>query len=198
MNVTGPAEDYLSQVGSAMRGMDGRVREDILRELRSHLLESAAENAGDVGGAIAAMGPAQRVGREYRNLYGYGRAYQVLFALVATALAALTVPVLQGGTTPSGIVAYIPNLAAYPFLVLVVLWLLWVSVAAGSRAGLYAGLGAFAGRIAAAVALLLAGSGGTVTTDGAALLLVSSVLLVLVGMLPGTAKKAWSKPGAEL
>jgi hypothetical protein len=198
MNPTNSADEYLNQVRGAMRGMEPRVREDILRELRSHLAEAASANGGDLGRAIASMGSPVHVGREYRALYGYGRTYQILFVLVAAVLSALTVPVLQGASSSSGIQSYVPNLASFPFLVLVVLWLLWVSVAAGSRAGLYAGLGAFAGRVALAAVLALAPSGGVVTANGVTLLILSSALLVVLGLLPGTAKKAWSKPGAEL
>lgn len=190
-------DEYLARVAGAMAGMDPRVRKDILDELRSHLADSAAANGGDVGRAIDAMGPAVRVGREYRALYGYSRGYRLAFALLAAVLAALTLPVLGGATSSSGIPAYLPNTFALPFLVLVVGWLLWVSVQAGSRAGLYAGLAAFAGRTVGALALALGASAGIVTPDGAAVLAVSSALLVLVGWLPGTAKKAWSRP-AEL
>ncbi len=198
MNAGNPMDDYLGAVRGAMRGMEPRVREDILRELRSHIAEAASANGGDVRGAIAAMGAPAHVGREYRTLYGFGTAYKVGFILVAAVLAAFTVPVLQGTAPSSGIEAYVPNLASFPFLVLVVLWLLWVSVAAGSRAGLYAGLGAFAGRLAMAAVLTYAPSGGIVTAAGVALLVLSSALLVVLGVLPGTAKKAWSRPGAEL
>lgn len=190
--------DYLGAVRASMRGMDSRVREDILRELRSHLAEAVSANGGDIGRAIASMGPAVRVGREYRALYGYGRIYKILFVAVAAGLAALTVPVLQGTSGSLGNQAYVPNLVSFPFLVLAVLWLLWVSVAAGSRAGLYAGLGAFAGRLACAAVLAYTPSGGIVTADGIVLLVLSSALLVVLGILPGTAKRAWSKPGAEL
>lgn len=191
-------DEYLAQVGGAMAGMDPHVRTDILAELRSHLADSAAANGGDVGRAIGAMGPAVRVGREYRALYGYSLGYRVVFAFIAGVLAALTLPVLQGSTSSSGIPDYLPNLLALPFLVLVIGWLLWVSVQAGSRAGLYAGLAACAARMGLAVALILGPSNGLVTADGAEILVVSSALLVAVGWLPGTAKKAWSKPSAEL
>lgn len=191
-------DEYLAAVGAAMTGMDPQVRQDILAELRSHLADSAAEHGGDAARAVAAMGPAVRVGREYRSVYGYSRAYKALFAVFAALLAALTLPVLGGSTSAAGIPAYLPNLLAFPFLLLVIGWLLWVSVQAGSRAGLYAGLAALAGRMAVAVALLFASPGGIVTPDGAAVLVVSSVLLVLVGWLPGTAKRAWSRPSAQL
>jgi hypothetical protein len=191
-------EDYLTQVRHAMAGMDPRVREDILRELRSHIAESAAANGGDVHRAVEAMGPAVRVGREYRSVYGYGRTSKIVFVLVAAFLAALTLPVLQGATSSSGNPYYIPNVISFPFLVLVILWLLWVSVQAGSRAGAIAGIGAFAARVAAALVLILAPSGGIVTLDGFVIFLLSSVLLVPLGWLPGTAKKAWSRPVAQL
>lgn len=192
------ADDYLAEVGGAMAGMNPEVRKDILDELRSHLADSASANGGDLARAIQGMGPAVRVGREYRALYGYSTGYRVVFAFVAVALAVLTLPVLQGTTAASGIPDYMPNLFALPFLVALVAWLLWVSVAAGSRAGLYAGLGAAAARVAAALVLVLAPSGGLLTADGLAILVLSSALLVLVAWLPGTAKKAWTKPGAEL
>ncbi len=191
-------EEYLAEVGSAMAGMDPAVRKDILDELRSHLADSAAANGGDMGQALRAMGPPIRVGREYRALYGYSAGYKLVFVLVAIALATLSLPVFQGTTAPSGIPDYTPNLLALPFLVVLVAWLLWVSVMAGSRAGLYAGLGAGVARIGAALGLVLAPSGGILTWDGLTVLVLSSALLVLVGWLPGTAKKAWSKPVAEL
>ncbi len=198
MSAAGPMDAYLEDVRRSMRGMDPRVRDDILQELRSHLSEAATANGGDMHRAIASMGPPSQVGRGYRAVYGYGTAYQVVFVLLAAVLAALTVPVVQGTAPSLGNEAYAPNLASFPFLILDVLWLLWVSVAAGSRAGLYAGLGAFAGRLAMAAVLTYSPSGGIVTAGGVALLVLSSALLVALGVLPGTAKKAWSKPAADL
>ncbi len=191
-------DDYLAAVGGAMAGMDARVRRDILDELRSHLADAAAANGGDARRAVAEMGPAVRVGREYRALYGYSAAFRAVFVLVAAALAVFTLPVLQGTETSLGNPVYVPNLLALPFLVVLVAWLLWVSVAAGSRAGLYAGLAAFAARAGAAFALSLGPASAVLTADGVAVLLISSALLVFVGWLPGTAKKAWTKSGAEL
>ncbi len=191
-------EEYLAEVRGAMTGMEPAVRDDILRELRSHLADAAAANGGDTAQAIRAMGSPVQLGRGYRDLYGYSRASEALFVLVAIGLSALTAPVLQGTTSSSGIPYYIGNVLALPFLVLVILWLLWVSARAGALAGLYAGLGAFAGRMATALVLLYGPSGGIVTLDGLSVLILSSALLVLLGWLPGTAKKAWTGPRAEL
>ncbi len=191
-------DDYLAEVGGAMMGMDPHVRKDILDELRSHLADSAAANGGDANLAIASMGPAVRVGREYRSLYGYSAGYRLVFVLIAAFLAVFTLPVLQGASTTLGNPIYVPNLLALPFLLVLIGWLLWVSVAAGSQAGLYAGLAGFAARIVAALGLVLGPTSAILTADGLAVLVVSSALLVLVGWLPGTAKRAWTKPGAEL
>lgn len=190
-------DEYLTGVRRSMAGMEVRVRDDILKELRSHVAEAAAANGGNVDAALARMGPAAQVGRGYRDVYGYGIAFQSLFAAVAAALAILTAPVLQGvQETLTGIAYFIPNLLAVPALVALVAWLLWVSVRAGSRAGLVAGIAAGAARVLVVLALLT--TGAIFTPDGLAVLAISSALLVFVGWLPGTAKKAWSRPGAEL
>ncbi len=190
-------DEYLGEVRRAMSGMDPHVREDILRELRSHLAESSSANGGDVSAAITQMGSPVQVGRGYRDLYGYGLGFRSLFAGIAAGLAILTAPVLAGAQeAPTGTVFFVPNVLAFPALVVLLGWLLWVSVRAGSRAGLLAGIAAGVARVLAVLALLL--TAAVITPDGVAVLAVSSALLVLVGWLPGTAKKAWSRPRAEL
>src|SRR5207244_2863221 len=119
-----------------MSGMEPGVRDDILRELRSHIAESTAANGGNVNASLAAVGSAEEVGRHYRELYGYGRAYKILFAAIASFLAFLSVPFLAAGAET--------------------------------------------------------------TASGLGLLIVVSVMLVLLGWIPGTAKKAWSAPRAQL
>src|SRR5206468_267446 len=125
-----PPDGYLEQVRRAMSGMEPGVRDDILRELRSHIAESTAANGGNVNASLAAVGSAEEVGRHYRELYGYGRAYKTRFA--AFGIAAIT---LVGAET---------------------------------------------------------------TANGLGLLIVVSVMLVVLGWIPGTAKKAWSAPRAQL
>jgi uncharacterized membrane protein len=186
------AEAYLSQVRAAMAGMEPAVREDILKELRSHLAESAAANGGDVSKAIVAMGSPSDVGQRYRNVYGFGRAFKGLFVAASAALGVLSSAVLQGTQE-----SYVPNLLSLPALVVLVGFLLWVSVRAGGRAGLYAGLGACLARIASVFVLAFA-FGGVLTDVGTAFLATSSALLILLGWLPGTARQAWTRKGAEL
>jgi uncharacterized membrane protein len=190
--VTG-ADEYLAEVRGSMFGMDARVRDDILRELRSHLDEALAANGGDATRAVASLGMPGQVGREYRRLYGYGRAFKFLFVAAAALLAIASAPFLSVG--PDGA---IPNPASLIGLVALVGWLLTVSVVAGSRVGLYAGLAGLVTRVGAAFVLAAAYPGASVTVLGGLTLAMANILLVLVGWLPGTAKKAWSRPSADL
>ena len=187
------ADEYLASVERSMRGMDRRVREDVLRELRSHVAESTAANGGDVGRALLGMGSPRDVGRNYRAVYGYGRAYQALFVAVAAILAVLSVPVLAASDLTT-----FPSILSVPALIVLVAWLLGVSAVAGSRVGLYAGLVSAGMRIVAAGVASAVQGGAVVMVGGALFFGVSSALLILVAWLPGTAKKAWSRPSAEL
>jgi hypothetical protein len=184
---------YLGEVRRAMGGMDPRVRDDILRELKSHMLEASAANGGDAGVAVSRMGPARDVGRNYRKLYGYGRPFQGLFIGIAAILATLSVPVLA-----SSDIGTFPSILSVPFLIGLVAWLLWVSVAAGSRVGLIAGVAGFVVRISAAVVVGITQTGAATVPGGLLFFGLSSGLLVVVAWLPGTAKKALTRPDTEL
>src|SRR5438034_639773 len=107
----------------------------ILRELRSHIAESTAANGGNVNASLAAVGTPEDVGRRYRELYGFGRLYKLLFAIIAFVLAIPSVPVLAAG--PESLSPYALSIL---FLIVVAVWILWVSVAAGSQAGVLAGV----------------------------------------------------------
>lgn len=186
-------DDYLARVRASMIGMEPRVRDDILRELASHLSEAAAAHGNQPRSALAEMGDPAATGREYRRVYGYGRAFVLLFGAVAFLIALPSAPILEvTGEFP------IPNVLALPCLVLLVAWLLWVSVAAGSRAGLLAGVAALLGRVAIEIALVATPPNPSPTAAGLGLFLVAGLLLVLIAWLPGTAKQAWSKPSGNL
>ena len=186
-------DEYVSEVRRGTRGMDRGAREDILRELRSHITEAVAANGGDVPAALAGLGNARTVAKGYVDLYGFGRGYRALFVAIAALIAAPTVPVLQ--VTEE---ALAPYGLSVPFLVALVAWLLWVSVRAGSRVGLYAGTAACVGRLAAFGLAGLLQAGGTTVPGGLALFVATSAVLVLLGWLPGSARKAWASPRADL
>lgn len=185
-------EEYLARVRASMFGMEPQVREDILRELASHVSEAAAQG-GDAAGAFSGIGDPRQVGRAYRAVYGYGRIFVLLFAAVAFLLAIPSSPVIRVTEEFP-----VPNLLAIPCLVALAAWLLWVSVAAGSRAGLFAGIAAFLGRLVLEVVLIATPPNPAPSPAGLALFLASGVLLVLIGWLPGTAKKVWSAPAGNL
>ena len=186
-------DEYLDHVRRAMAGMEPKVRDDILLELRSHIAESTAANGGNVNASLRAVGTPADVGRRYRELYGFGRLYKVLFAAIAFLLAIPSVPVLAAG--PESLSPYALSIV---FLIVVAAWILWVSVAAGSQAGILAGVAAMISRFAAFAVVAATLAGAETTQAGLALLVSASVMLVLLGWIPGTAKKAWSTPRAEL
>ena len=84
------------------------------------------------------------------------------------------------------------------FLIVVAAWILWVSVAAGSQVGVLAGVAALISRFATFGVVAATLAGAETTPSGLVLLVFASVMLVLLGWIPGTAKKAWSAPHAEL
>ena len=84
------------------------------------------------------------------------------------------------------------------FLIVAAVWIIWVSVAAGSQAGVLAGVAAMIARFATFGVVAATLAGAEMSPSGLGLLVVASVLLVLLGWIPGTAKKAWSAPRAEL
>src|SRR2546422_6383200 len=110
---------YLAQVSRGMAGMDPTVRADVVMELRSHLRDASAE-AGDER-AVAAAEPPKLVARRYKQLYGYGRAYQASFVLIGAALAVPTLPILLY----SDVVPWIASLVAVPPFAALIADLLW-------------------------------------------------------------------------
>jgi len=187
------SEAYLAEVRRAMVGMSASIREDILRELRGHISDSSAANGGDLEMSIASLGPAREVGRHYRDVYGYGTGYRVLFAAIAFLLAVPSVPILVVGAE-----FLFPFSLSLVFVLGAAMWILWVSVNAGSRAGILAGVAGLSGRLIA-FAAVAASTPATITdAGGVGLLFAVAVLFVVLGAIPGTAKRAWSGPRAEL
>ena len=187
------ADAYLVGVCRAMVGMSPTVRDDILQELRGHIAESTAANGGNLEVSLGALGSPREIGHHYRELYGYGTGFKVLFAAIAFVLAVLSVPVLVSGPE-----TLFPFAFSILFVIGAAAWILWVSVAAGSRAGVRAGVAGLAGRLLAFGFAGLTQAGAVASPEGLGLLLAISVMFVLLGWLPGTAKKAWSGPQTVL
>lgn len=181
------ADEYLKDVHRAMVGMTPSVRQDILRELRGHITDSSAANGGNVRASLEALGSPRDVGRRYRDLYGYSGAFKAVFGAIAFLLAVPSVPVLVAGTG-----GLFPFALSILFVMGAAAWILWVSVVAGSRAGAQAGVSALVGRFAGFGFAVQTQTGADASTGGLVLLVAVAVLFVLLGWLPGTAKKAWS------
>src|SRR2546425_8917744 len=64
-------DEYLGQVRRAMAGMEPKVRDDILLELRSHIAESSAANGGEGKASPRAIGSPGEGGRRYPEMYGF-------------------------------------------------------------------------------------------------------------------------------
>jgi len=185
---------YVEHVRHGLAGMDAGVRNDIVRELRSHLVDSAAATGGDVNAATASLGDAVVVARRYRELYGYGVAYRSVFAIVAGILGVFTVPVLLGAEEN-----IFPFFLSAIFLIVVAAFLIWVSVKAGNRAGLAAGAAGCIGRFAAfGIVFVSQRAEPLITPAGLALFAFVSLLLLVIGWVPGRAKRVWRNRGAEL
>src|SRR2546422_2564865 len=60
-------DEYLGQVRHAMAGMEPKVRDDILLELRSHIAESSAANGGNVNASLGSIGSPREGGRPQRR-----------------------------------------------------------------------------------------------------------------------------------
>jgi len=185
---------YLAQVQRRLAGMDPKVQLDILRELRSHLGDSATANGGNETAAIAGFGDPVSVAKRYLELYGYGRLYRALFAILAGILGYFTVPALVAGN--EGI---FPLFFSAAFLALAFVFLIWVSVRAGNQVGLMAGGAALVGRVGGlAGAVAVNPDSSVVTAEGLALFALVSLLLVLVGWIPGKARQTWRRPSMDL
>ncbi|MFQ6059755.1 MAG: hypothetical protein ACE5KV_00460 [Thermoplasmata archaeon] len=185
-----PIEAYLADVRRHLIGMDPAVRKDILEELRAHVFDMARETQQSVDEVLSKMDSPREVGKNYRELYGYGLAFRVLFAVVAALISVLSVPIFL----PSFEGVEGPVWLSVIFFGLVTLYLIWVSVIAGKRVGMYSGILACGTRFIT-IGLMLgyyseAVVGGFV---GVLSFAISSLFLIGIGYLPGEAKKRWER-----
>ena len=188
-------EAYLKDVSSRLTGMDSRVKSDVIMELKAHIADLIRANSGNISAVMMNLEPPADVAKRYKQLYGYGTPFKVLFILIAAALAVLTLPVLQ----IRGAEVMIPVLISLIFLSLLVVLLFLVALKAGRSVGLLSGLVACFTRLGVFGLLILAGGEDIILQGGGVgLLVVVSFLLILVGFIPGEAKARWTKPTGEI
>jgi len=186
---------YLNEVSRRLTGMDPKVKSDIVMELRAHIADLVRMKGGDINAVLVSLEPPVDVARRYKQLYGYSSLFKALFVILAGVLAVPTLPVLQ----IKGEEVMIPVLISLIFLSVLAILLVFVALQAGRTVGLVAGLVACFTRLG--LFGILVGAGGEnviVQAGGASLLVAVSLLLVLLGYIPGEAKARWTKPSGEI
>lgn len=175
--------------------MDPRTRKDVIQELSAHIQDLVRMNNGNVNMAMVSLEPPAEVARRYKQLYGYGTVFKMSFVILAGIVAAFTLPVIQirGGEVT------IPVMLSLLFLAILVAVLILVALKAGKNVGLAAGLVACGVRLGLFGYLYAAGGSDVVVeAGGAGLFLAVSILLILLGYIPGEAKARWAGPKGEI
>ena len=175
------ADAYLERVARGMTGLDRRLREDVLKELRAHLADAVA---ADGEAAIASMDPPEAVAARYRDLYGYGATFRAIFVLAAALVAAFTLPIFVSSFGVLGALV-----VADVFLLVLAAYLILVGVRAGPQTGALAGIAAFVVRLAVVLAYEPAAIHVIPDASGWVTFLVVSAALIAIGFLPGPVKE---------
>jgi uncharacterized membrane protein len=185
-------EEYLRRLRRNLIGLPREAKETILREVRSHVIETAAELGGtteaNVAGVVAQLQHPRVVARNHREIYGYSFEFQALFVFAAALLSTLTLPfnpIIPGSEVVGPVV-----------LAVLIVYLIFVSLSAGKTIGVYSGGAAAVLRLVLFVLTFAALSGDAVpftqqVAEFGGFVLVS-VLLILIGYLPGKGKERWA------
>jgi hypothetical protein len=172
-------ESYLAEIERKLFWMNRKTREDILREIRSHLSDriAAGESPGDV---ILSFGPADTIAKEYLRIYGFGAGFVFVFGILAIVLSIFTVPgTVDIASDYSGM-----DWVSLVFLLMTILLVLFTAYKGGRKAGVIAGLLGCATRFV--VLGLLVSTGSVVIRDsvlGALGFAFVSIMLPVIGYL---------------
>lgn len=179
-------ENYLKEVNFYLLAVKRGKRKEILNELRSHLLEKAQSfgklNPENIRKALEELGSAKEIASKYKELYGYSSAWVCGFALAAGLISLLTLPALE--------------LCSTIFLPLAFLYIVYVSLVAGGKAGFVAGSVCGLTRVVALGFLLKFYP--DIYTIQSSLIVISafifvSIVMALLGYLPGYYKERYRK-----
>ncbi len=185
MNKSATLEDYLSELSFHLITVCKAKRSSIIAELRSHIIDKAQSfgklNEENIVKAINELGSAREIAGKYKEIYGYSALWLGAFAIFSAFISVLTMPVLE--------------LISVIVLPLAFVYIIYVSLTAGAKSGLFIGTVCSVTRIVALGALLkLYTTVYTIQSTGtlAGFLLVSVVMIVL-GYLPGYYKQKYKK-----
>ncbi|MFQ5837502.1 MAG: hypothetical protein ACE5HJ_01800 [Thermoplasmata archaeon] len=177
---------YLNQVSRHLVGLPAKLRQDVLMELKSHILSQAEVEEGEVNIVVERMGPPKQTARSYIQLYGYGLGLKVLAVVAAAALAFLTLPFSIGSPAILGSV-WMSNAS----LIVLILFLIGVGVKVGPKAALAAGTSVAAARFLAFGVALVFSLPGLVTQPAAILaFILTTIAIAFVGYLAAPRQKA--------
>jgi hypothetical protein len=168
--------------------MGSKVKREIIAELRAHILDSA-EELGDVNEANAIqilekMDSPKKIAHDYKKIYGYATSFKILFIIIAGAIASLTLPIVPE-------VQNLDIIAAF-FLPVLIIYLVVISLKAGKMVGLACGVVSMISRFAV-LSLSYSLYQKDIVLDSSAIIIfiITSVVLVLIGYLPGETKEKW-------
>lgn len=183
---------YLKNVKLWMFGMSRKTVKGIIQELQNHIVESAHAMGGPstVDTVVSGMLPPRKMAKMYKQIYGYGMLFKVIFIIIIIFLSIWTVPIWEVAN---------PNFSTnFVFLILIFV-LFFVGSKAGIRMALVAGFSAFITRfIILGLIAAIAGEHGIIQGGAMFAFLLASALLILVAFLPeeqsrsGRREKHWN------
>ncbi|MDI6707634.1 MAG: DUF1700 domain-containing protein [Candidatus Thermoplasmatota archaeon] len=183
-------ENYLGKVSFYLLGVKRSERKEIIEELRNHLTEKAQAfgnfSAENIKKAIEEFGSPKELAYKYKELYGYSSAWLCWFAVFAAVISALTLPTLE----------YLSMI----FLPLAFLYIVYMSLVAGRKAGIVIGAVCGATRILL-LGLLLAfypaayGIQNSFATIPAFCFV--SIIMAMLGYIPSYYKEKYKKSAGE-
>lgn len=185
--MTQEMERYLKNVKRWMFGMPRKTKRGVIDELRSHIMESALAMGGPsaIETVLRGMDPPRKTAKRYKQIYGYGLLFKVIFVIIIIFLSIWTVPIWE---------VVNPDFSTtFVFLILIIVLFL-VGSKAGKRMALFGGISAFITRFfILGVIVAIAGEHGIIQGGSGFAFFLSSVLLILVAYLPARTIEKWEE-----
>lgn len=192
--MTQAMERYLSGVKLWMFSMPRKAKKGIVSELRAHIIDSANAQGGPamIEPIVARMESPRKTAKRYKQIYGYGLPFKILFVLITIFLSIWTLPVWE---------IVNPNFSTTFVFLILIIFLFFVGSRAGKRMALTVGIAALLTRfiILGLIAAAL-GENAIIQGGGVFVFLLSSIFVIIVAYLPARtiekweAKRAWDIP----
>jgi len=178
-------DSYIDSLNRSMLWMGGNRRQDILREIRSHLTERI-ENGERAEDVISEFGPPGAIANEYRRIYGYGSAFTMALMVIGAVIAAFSVPALY--LQSEELLGM--NWPSLGLLSVGIVLIIFSSVRGGRRAGTAVGAAEAVSRFGVVIGLAI---GGDLTWEGDSFIgmfgfVLATLLLPLIGYVANIVK----------